>query len=265
MQYLLGQARPEDQSSFEERLVTESEFYDELLIAEDELIDQYLSGELSESERESFENHFMLTPERQGKVRFGRAFNKYVSVAKPLPNEDPLRENASEETRTVPKPPPKPWYSIFLPSENPILSYSLAAALVLIIGTVSWLALQKLRNRSAEEPGTVYAVMLTPGITRGGESEKKISIPTGTGTLELKLELRRDDYQTYRAMLFADDGSEVWRTDGLRSTSEAGTKFIAVKTPARLLAPGNYSLKVTGLGPDGKQEDLPSYRFLVLH
>jgi hypothetical protein len=124
MQYLLGQAPPEDSSSLEERLVTDGEFFNDLLIAEDELVDQYFRGELSEAERVSFENHFLVMPERQRKVRFGRAFNQYLSTEASLPGADWLTADASEEADDVPKLPPKPWYSIFLPSRNPIFSYS---------------------------------------------------------------------------------------------------------------------------------------------
>jgi hypothetical protein len=262
MQYLLGQAGPEESSSFDERLVTESEFYDEVLMAEDELIDQYLSGELSESERERFENHFLLLPERQSKVRFGRAFNMYVSTSEPLPDEEPLPENVSEATRDVPKPPPKPpWYKIFLPGQNPIFAYSLIAAVALIVAGVTWLAL---KNRSKQEPGAVYAVVLTSGVTRGAGSEKKINIPPGTGTLDLRPEIRRDDYVEYQAVLLADDGSEVWRADKLQAKSEGRDRFIDVNVPVRLLAPRSYRLKVSGLLANGKFEDLPSYQFTMI-
>lgn len=264
MQYLLGQAAPEDSSSFEERLVTESEFYDEVLIAEDELIDQYLSGELSESERERFENHFMLLPERQSKMRFGRAFNKYLSASEPLPDEEPLPEDVSEATRDVPKPPPKPWYTIFLPSQNPVLSYSLAAALVLIVGIVSWIALKNWRSPGSRDPGKVLAVTLTPGLTRGDGDVKKILIPSDVGTLQLRLQLTRDDYPSYHAALLRDDRSEAWTGDHLPALNPAGIKFISADIPARLLTPGDYQLKLAGHPANGPLENVASYSLRVL-
>jgi anti-sigma factor RsiW len=264
MQYLLGQARPEDASFVEERLVTDSEFYDEVLIAEDELIDQYLSGGLSESERNSFERHFLLTPERQRKVRFGLAFNKYVTAAEPLPDEDSVSKDVAEEARDVAKPPPKePFYS-FLPFGNPILSYSLAAALVLIVGAVSWLALKNWREARPHDPGIVVAVTLTPGLTRSDDGARKITVPSGTGTVELRLELTRDEYVSYRVVLLADDRSEIWRADDLKSRSESGTRFIAARVPVRSLPPGAYRVKLSGVLADGRLEDLPSYQFSVM-
>ena len=46
--YLLGRASSEDTALVEERFLTDSEFYQELLVVEDELIDQYLAGQLTE-------------------------------------------------------------------------------------------------------------------------------------------------------------------------------------------------------------------------
>src|SRR6185437_4105078 len=78
-QYLLGDLPPAEMAALEERLLTDTVFYDELLMVEDELIDQYLSGEQSQAERESFEAYFALAPERQQKLRFARALKKYLN------------------------------------------------------------------------------------------------------------------------------------------------------------------------------------------
>jgi len=262
MQYLLGQTRPEELSSLEERLMTDSEFYNELLIVEDELIDQYLSGELSESERESFGNHFLLTPERQQKVRFVRAFNKYVSAVDALPDDDPVNDDVSEEARNVPKPLPKPWYSIFLPSHNPILSYSLVAALVLIVGTVSWLALKNWRNTGSHDPGKVLAITLTPGLTRSDGLIKKISIPGEIGTVRLQLALTKNEYPKYKAILLTDEGAKIWTGETLYP--ELDGRFINVDVPAELLKPGEYQLRLSGQLAANTFEDLDRYSFRVI-
>ena len=79
--YLLGRLEPEQRvQRVEERLLTEEDYYEELLIIEDEVIDQYLTDELSSLEREAFEQHFLSTPERKRKLRFAQAFGKYVSA-----------------------------------------------------------------------------------------------------------------------------------------------------------------------------------------
>ncbi|HUQ31194.1 MAG TPA: CHAT domain-containing protein [Pyrinomonadaceae bacterium] len=84
--YLLGRLKTEGRSQqIEERILIEQDFYEELLVIEDEVIDQYLSNELSPDEREAFEQYFLKTPERTRKLRFARAFSKYVAAASDVP------------------------------------------------------------------------------------------------------------------------------------------------------------------------------------
>jgi hypothetical protein len=259
-QYLLGQTSPEDLPELEERLLTDSAFYEELLTVEDELIDDYLRGELSQLDRESFETHFSTAPERQQKVRFGRAFNKYVAAVDAMPEMAPATLAVSEKARDISKP-PKPWYSIFLPSQNPILSYSLMTALVLIVGTVSWFGLKNLRNTGSHDPGKVLAITLTPGLTRSDGDIKKISIPGDTGTVRLQLALSKNEYAKYRAILLTDEGSEIW-SDTLPPDLDG--RFINVNIPAELLKPGEYQVRLSGQSEAGSFEALDRYSFRVI-
>jgi hypothetical protein len=73
-----------------------------------------------------------------------------------------------------------------------------------------------LKNPGSREAGKVLAVVLTPGLSRsadGGEI-KKISISTGTDTIELQLELPKAEYATYRAEVLrsADHGTSDRRS-----------------------------------------------------
>jgi hypothetical protein len=79
-EYLLGLAPEGDSAHVEEQLLTDDAFYEELLIAEDELIDQYLNAALSPTEHHSFETHFLAAPERHRKLSFARAFHKYLAL-----------------------------------------------------------------------------------------------------------------------------------------------------------------------------------------
>src|SRR5205085_1500980 len=80
--YLLGRLAAESLSErVEERMLTDSDYYEELLACEDDLIDEYLSGALPAEERADFESHFLSTPERVRKLRFARALHRYVADA----------------------------------------------------------------------------------------------------------------------------------------------------------------------------------------
>jgi CHAT domain-containing protein len=79
-QYLLNQISADEQHQIEQRLLTDDEFFDQLQASEDELVDQYLAGNLGRDEAAMFEKHFLITPERRQKLRFAEALRKYVAT-----------------------------------------------------------------------------------------------------------------------------------------------------------------------------------------
>lgn len=85
--YLLGAMSEAEQLDFELRLVEDDELVELLLSEEDELVDDYLSGDLSKDEQERFDKHFMVTPERQRKLKLGEALSRYTTD--PGPDLDP--------------------------------------------------------------------------------------------------------------------------------------------------------------------------------
>ena len=151
--------------------------------------------------------------------------------------------------------------------ENPILIYSLAAAFVLVIGVVSWMAVKQLRSTGSHEPGQVLAVVLTPGLNRsidGGEI-KKISIPAGTDTIELRLELPKAEYATYRAEVLRSDQTILATIDGLKPVTANAKASITVALSASLIKRDDYSVKLAGKRSDSVYEDVASYIFRVLN
>ncbi|HVQ39170.1 MAG TPA: tetratricopeptide repeat protein, partial [Pyrinomonadaceae bacterium] len=87
--YLLNQLTGDEQEKLEQRLMADDKLFEQVPAAEDELIDQYLADLLSKEEEEMFEKHFLATPERQQKLRFGKALQKYVTThASPAPKKN---------------------------------------------------------------------------------------------------------------------------------------------------------------------------------
>jgi hypothetical protein len=80
-QYLLGDLPEEPQEQMEERLMTDDAVYEELRIQENELIDDFVRGNLPETEEEKFNRHFLCTSERRQKLRFAQALEKYIQAA----------------------------------------------------------------------------------------------------------------------------------------------------------------------------------------
>lgn len=257
--YLLGKAVPEEQALLEERLLRDSDFYEELLVAEDELVDQYVANQLPEAEIQSFKTNFLSTPERRQKLGFARSLRRYVNEGAKDRAEGVKSDPGGEVAQTGPKKRPAVW---FLPTQNPILSYALGVAvLLLVVG--AWIATN---NWSTPQtgPGNVLTVVLTPGLTRESGQIKAVQIPSDTDTLQLQLALASDDYQSYRAELLTSERVTVVVKENLKPES-SGDKSINLLVPTRVVKRDDYLLKLAGQRADGTYEDIGGYRFRVLN
>jgi hypothetical protein len=78
--YLLGEIAEPDRELIEVRLLTDPQYFNQLVRVEEDLTDRYVRGDLSRHEREMFENHFMNAPERRDDVAFAQALHSYVSA-----------------------------------------------------------------------------------------------------------------------------------------------------------------------------------------
>jgi len=260
--YLLGRLPEAELEAIDERLVTDGDFYEEILIAEDELIDQYLNKELNESDRKSFEEFFLISPERRAKLQFSDSFMSYLNPPVPVihPEPDPVRVT-DQDKKAIDRP---PWYQSFLPVKSPALAYSLMSAVVLLVVAGSWLAWSSYQQRGVEA-GPVYTAELLPGgPSRSGGVEKKITIPPGTGTVEFKLDVKDDGYGLYRGVLIGGTGAEIWHNDNLQLSDSAGTKVVIARIPAKSLPPGDYRLRLSGQTPPKQFEDLATYSFRII-
>jgi hypothetical protein len=262
--YLLGQVTPEGSSQIEEQLITDDAFFQALLVAEDELVDEYLGHRLSPAELQSFETLFLVAPERQKKLRFARALHKYVELSEtPEVVTDSVTDGLSRESSAAAKPAPKSGLFSFLPFSNPIVARSFAAAMLLIVAGVSWVVFNNWRQQTPSEPGAVYVVALAPGLTRDGGEIQKVNLSAAIDTVELRLALPQSDYQIYRSVVLTDSQSEVWASADLAAATDAGESFVVSRVPAKLLVVGDYRMKLRGRASNGSFEDVASYQFRV--
>jgi len=119
-QYLLGKLSAEDREEFERRYFSDEELFDKLQAGEDDLIDDYLSGNLSQADAGMFHQNFLIGSKRQRQLRIGKAWRNYAAA------------HAGEK-------PPKPgnpsnWWQLFL-QYAPRIG---AVAGLVIVGIVVW-------------------------------------------------------------------------------------------------------------------------------
>lgn len=271
-EYLLGGLDPEGQSRLEKRLLTDGEYFDELVVEEDELVEDYLDGALSEAERERFEKHFLLAPERVWKLETARLLKNYSEKEAAAVSPEPVGPTG--------RPAPPFWEPLlaFFKSGWPA-QVALATVLLLTLGGI-FIALRQRPEQNLPEqvrdvpprvetpapPGgasaLVLVVALTPGLERSSAAAKRITVEPGVETVQLRLELTADEYRRYGAAL-RDDKQEILANTELKAESAGVEKFVALNVPARLLAPGDYRVSLSGEAPDGRTESVNSYVFKV--
>jgi len=79
-EYLLGQLSAAAREEFERRFFTDDDLFKDLQAAEDDLIDDFLTGDLSEEEVVMFHQNFLVGAERQQKLRIVQAWRKYAAA-----------------------------------------------------------------------------------------------------------------------------------------------------------------------------------------
>jgi hypothetical protein len=70
--YLLGELPEKEQDDFEKRLLADPKFFEMSLIIEGELLDDYVMGSLSKSDRISLESGLLMSAQQQRRVQLIR-------------------------------------------------------------------------------------------------------------------------------------------------------------------------------------------------
>lgn len=264
--YLLGSAPEAELTELEERILSDDNFYEELLIAEDELIDQYLLGALSGPERNGFVSHFLITDERQEKLRFSTTLRKYLdaegesAVLSESPGLVPAGGHSTQ----------REWFfSLFPVTGHPALRLSLAAISLLLVLGVSWIVLTNwLSNEKAsDKPQSLFIATLSPGLTRDVGETTKISIPPDKDMvrLRLQLELSSNGYQSYSAELKTSENSTLLSRDKLQPEVKDAHRVVNLDVPAQILKGGDYQVRLGGVGESGATEPVGRYPFRVVN
>jgi hypothetical protein len=171
--YLLGELPQKDQALVEQRLFLDSDYANLLQAVEDDLIDQYLSDELSGSEREKFKNHFLLLPEHGADLRIAQALKKYLSTEAALPTATATDNTRNDQPRNVPP---------FSFLNKPIVWLSLTVAALVILSILTWNAFRSIRGPAADAP--MQARDPQPSQTRPNDKPQPAPLPNNDNRVE---------------------------------------------------------------------------------
>lgn len=139
--YLLGDLPEEQQIEIEDRAFQDQEYQQRLTAVENDLIDEYVRRELSDTQRRQFEARFLASADRRRRVEFARALSTIVDEAKVQEPETRRADLASRLT----------WrdaFAAFVHGLAPAARFSLATAALLLVAAGAWLITQSMRQRA---------------------------------------------------------------------------------------------------------------------
>jgi hypothetical protein len=258
-QYLLGELDQNDQEKLEQRVITNPDYKEEVLITEEELLEEFVNGTLPVRELESF-NRMYSSPAQQRKVKIAQALNRHAS------EHSPVVQPMAQHKRA------KSLFELFS-TKNRFHQLSLAALIIVVIGSAIlayWLiahqknpdyeALLRLNQFGSEllkPDSSLVAVPLPSLLFRGTGEPRNISITKQTRTVQLWLPDPSGGAYSFRAILKRSDGSEVFTLEDLRARQVDQKSWLVLQIPAEMLTPQGYQLEIYEKRTDGTF-DVPS-------
>jgi hypothetical protein len=301
--YLLGELSEEQQVEVEDRAFADKEYLGSITAVENDLIDEYVRHELSETDRRKFESRFLGSAERRKRVEFAKA----------------LARIPEKTVQTV------PWREslyAFISGLNPVAKVAFAAAMLLLVVGGAWLLTETLRlrrqftqlqaenqsrqlleqqieaeRRRNEElnarlnqekqqreqsdeslrqlsetadptnppPRPVIASLtLLPGISRGGSDKPSLVVQDDARLVRLNIGIDPEEqYKSFAIELRTTAGRQVWTRENLAARNRGGARAIGLTLPASVLKSGEYELRLSGLKAGGQAEDIGFYYFDV--
>lgn len=203
--FLLGDLPETEREALEERLLGDADLFLELELAEEELIDSYVRGELVEADRRRFEATCGTSPRIAQRLKFASQLAEQA-------------DHVSTERARAQPPPAKPapvsaWQrllDLWRQAGGP-LQLAAATALVLAIGVPLYLEL-------ARTPAKVVSIVLSPASVRGTRTAEEVEpavVERGAVRLELFLETDEPGNSPFEVVITDAAGTEVRRQGGL--------------------------------------------------
>jgi len=268
--FLLGDVDDLERERIERLFISEPEINTRILLAEDDLIEDYLENSLTPSDRDKFLGQYGYTAAERQKLRIAKS----------------IKEFAAAEARLTQKPPAILKWRNLLSSLRPrrrLLLIPVAAVLtVAVFVAVVWLV--QLNGRRAQEsarrlvierelaelnarPGVrenssrVAALILLPISIRSVEPQTELKRRVDIPVVQLELlSNQKDGYPSYQAVVRRVGTTEQFKISGLQMENGPRGNFIRVRLPTDLLQDGFYQVV---LSPDSEPSANEEYSFIV--
>lgn len=267
--YLLGELSDDERAAFEEKYVADPRLFDEVVQAENDLIDDYVRGTLAPDLRDRFERAYLADPARRERVKFAEALAATLDrTERPAVAVASARRGPAGRRRFE-----------WLLWPKPALGFAFAT-LVIVLGL--WLAFDVRRAQrdvsqretartdqpgekapAAQAPPTRVSrvVVLALEVGSGSRAADRSSptplvIPPGTTEVRLHMTMQDRDYPAYRVILRGAGGAEILRRGPLMPGAAGSGFMLEIGLPASQFDSGDYILTLQGALAAGGFEDV---------
>ena len=272
--YLLGKLDDRAREQVEERLLDDDEFVEKLADTEDNLIDDYVFGVLSRSERQSFEKNFVINDERRNKLQLAQSFDAYLDKL-----DHPTQGTSVNAA---------PWWTAPLQVLRSYKFWIAVPALLILVffapAIVRWwqrndqIALvqtdrARIERRIAEfnrqSTQTLPSQELTLNVAsaqRDAGGINRVTLSQDVKSLTLRLAIPSPPQENYRGIVSTLEGTELFTINDFHRETDSGRTVLRVNLPTEVLPTGDYELQLGGIGPDGQLTNPVRYYFgLIKH
>jgi hypothetical protein len=266
-QFFLGNVDNEERERIEILFMTQLDARQRVLVAEQDLIEDYLDDLLTPSDKSRFVQRYADTPHQQRKLMISRLVHDWA-----------WSNSQRAKTHFVPI---LAWhrFAAWLRFQRVVLIPITVTAVIAILIAGVWLnnankrerhwaieeELARLNRPSAvlEAPSQTISTTIAPVSVRSAVSEHELKLSSGIRVVEVHLLwIQKENYTRYDAIVRRIDAAEAFTVENLQAQKQRGLA-ISVRLPAHMLTSGVYQIKLSGLAADDTLSPGVEYRFAV--
>lgn len=273
--YILGISEEDEQHEIELEMARDQSLFEELRVAESDLLDAYAAGELSTAERAAVEDLYLASDPGRRRVAFARALHsRAVSHARPAGRSGSGRWLIAATVGLVAV------GTTLLLWQNRRLRSDLAGLRAeqdqsarqgqVMARQVEESRVEIARLREQLEravaggqnaAATIAKLLLRSGLVRDGAGMPSLALATEVEWAELELPAPEETHGKYVLTLETPEGRALWQSDPIAASATA--KSLTVRVPTTALEDGTVIATLSGLAAKDKEEPVAEYVFVV--
>ena len=250
--YLLGDATDEERSAIEQEYLENDAALDRIEAAEEDLIEDYLAGQLSPPDRIRFERHYLAAPQHRVRVETIRRL-----IARSAVVTGPPAAAA----------PPGAWTRVR--HHGPWLALAASALIVASIALWRFDGAEPSGPELAQTPDVylpspspapaprTFALTLSTLGVRSGGGDGPVVIPPDTDVVIVRIAAEPDAraLEARRATIQTVEGREVWRGTVANDPNPPEGTVARLDIPSSALPPGDYFVTLYGSDRGGAERE----------